>query len=99
MRATHEDVRLQIDALLDQYTDAQVARLLNQRGLRTGAGDPFDTVSVQWVRYTAKIKNLKQRLLESGWLTIEQISATLGLRRTSINRHRVPGKTQGAHLQ
>ena len=47
LRATHDDVRQQIDALLDEYTDAQVARSLNERGLRTGAGDPFDTVSVQ----------------------------------------------------
>ena len=50
LRATHEDVRRQIDALLDEYTDAQVARILNESGLRTGAGDVFDTASVQWVR-------------------------------------------------
>jgi hypothetical protein len=39
LRATHADVRQEIDALLDEYTDAQVASLLNERGLRTGAGD------------------------------------------------------------
>ena len=50
LRATHEDVRRQIDALLDEYTDAQVARILNESGLRIGAGDVFDTASVQWVR-------------------------------------------------
>ena len=44
------------------------------------------------VRYTAKIKNLKERLLEAGWLTVEHISAKLGLARTSINRLRVQGK-------
>ena len=92
LRATHHDVRQQIDELLDEYTDAQVARILNERGLRTGAGDPFATVSVQWVRYTAKIKNLNERLLDAGWLTVEQISAKLGLSRTSINRLRVQGK-------
>ena len=42
LRATHDDVRQQIDALLDAYTDAQVAHILNERGLRTGAGDAFD---------------------------------------------------------
>ena len=30
------DVRQQIDRLLDEYTDAQVAHVLNERGLRTG---------------------------------------------------------------
>ena len=29
-----------MNALLDEYTDAQVAAILNERGLRTGAGRP-----------------------------------------------------------
>ena len=48
-RATHEDVRRQIDTLLDDYTDAQVAHTLNERGLHTGAGEVFDSASVSWV--------------------------------------------------
>jgi hypothetical protein len=42
LRAT-QPVRRQIDALLDEYTDAQAGRNFNDRGLRTGAGDAFDT--------------------------------------------------------
>jgi hypothetical protein len=95
LRATHEPVRRQIDALLDEYTDAEVARILNEQQMRTGAGDSFSTVSVKWVRYSAKIKSLKERLLDAGWLTVKQVSARLGLRRTSIFRLRVKGKLQG----
>ena len=62
LRATNPDVRKQIDALLAEYTDAQVARVLNERGLHTGAGDAFDAVSVQWVRFSAKLPSLKARL-------------------------------------
>jgi hypothetical protein len=47
LRVTDEAVRRRIDALLDEYDDAQVARALNQRGLHTGAGDALDEVSVQ----------------------------------------------------
>jgi hypothetical protein len=65
LSATHEPVRRQIDALLDEYTDAEVARILNEQQKRTGAGDSFSTKSVQWVRYSAKIKNLKERLLDA----------------------------------
>jgi len=92
MRATHDDVRHQIDVLLDEYTDAQVARILNDRGLRTGAGDPFDTSSIQWVRFSAKIKSLKERLLDAGMLTVKQISAQLGVHRTTIKNLRVQGR-------
>src|SRR5216117_2809087 len=94
LRATHEDVRQHMDLLLDEYTDAQVARILNYRGMRTGAGDAFATVSIKWVRYSAKIKSLKERLLDAGWLTVEQVSDKLGLSRTSIGKLRVQGKLQ-----
>ncbi len=95
LRATHEPVRRQIDAFMDEYTDAQVARILNEQEMRTGAGDPFDTVSIKWVRYSAKIKGLKERLLDAGWLTVKQVSARLALSRTSICGLRLQGKLPG----
>ncbi len=95
LRATHEPVRRQIDALLEEYTDAQVARILNEQEMRTGAGETFDTASVKWVRYSAKIKSLKERLLDAGWLTVKQVSTRLGLSRTSICKLRLKGKIKG----
>jgi hypothetical protein len=92
LRATHAGVRAQIDALLDEYTDAHVAHVLNERGARTGAGDAFDPVSVQWVRFSAKLKSLKQRLLDAGMLTRKQLSATLGISRTAIGKLRTQGR-------
>ena len=92
MRATHPEVRQHIDALLDEYTDAQVAHLLNERGLRTGAGEAFDSTSVQWVRFSAKLKTLKERLLDAGMLTRRQICATLGISRTELGRWRQQGR-------
>jgi hypothetical protein len=94
LRATHDDVRQQIDALLDEYTDAQVAHLINERGLRTGAGDAFDATSIQWVRFSHKLKSLKQRLLEAGWLTGKQIQSQLGIRRTTLGRMRTSGRIE-----
>ena len=94
-RATHEDVRREIDALLDDYTDVQVAHTLNERGRRTGAGEAFDAVSVQWVRRSAKLESLKERLLAAGWLTTPQIAITLGVGRTAISRRRRAGRLQG----
>ncbi len=86
LRATHTDVRTQIDALLDDYSDAQVAHILNERGLHTGAGEPFDAVAVQWVRVTAKLPSLKQRLITAGMLTTRQLGELLGVKRSTIRR-------------
>jgi hypothetical protein len=81
-----------MNALLDEYTDAQVAAILNERGLRTGAGDTFEPANVQWVRFSAKLKSLKERLLEAGMLTSKQVSAKLGISRTTVGRLRREGQ-------
>jgi DNA invertase Pin-like site-specific DNA recombinase len=91
-RATHVEVRHEIDTLLDEYTDAQVAHVLNQRGLHTGAGEVFDPTRVRWVRCSARLKSLKQRLLEAGMLTQPQLSAQLGVSRTTLVRWRQEGR-------
>ena len=55
LRATHPAVRDHIDTLLDEYTDAQVAHLLNECGAITGARTTFDADSVRWVGYAPRV--------------------------------------------
>ena len=95
MRATSPAVRQEMNALLDEYTDAQVAAILNERGRQTGAGEPFDPLRVRWVRFSARLKSLRQRLLDAGMLTGQQIAAKLGVRRTTIGRWRREGRLKG----
>ena len=95
LRATHADVRQQIDALLDEYSDAQVAHILDERGLRTGAGDVFDAAAIQWVRFSAKLPSLKQRLIAAGMLTTRQLGELLGITRSTISRRRRQGLVEG----
>jgi DNA invertase Pin-like site-specific DNA recombinase len=94
-RATHPGVRQQIDALLEEYTDAQVADRLNEKNLRTGTGEAFDGVSVQWVRLSAKLKSLRERLIDAGWLTSKQIAAQFGVCLTTVGVMRIKGKLTG----
>jgi hypothetical protein len=94
LRATHADVRDQIDMLLDEYTDAQVAHVLNERGLCTGTGAAFDAERIRWVRCPYKLKSLKQRLLEAGWLTGKQMESKLGVKRTTLGRWRTQGRIE-----
>jgi hypothetical protein len=94
LRATDSEARRQVDELLDEYTDAEVANILNQRGLRTGVGDDFKETSVKWVRYTKELKSLKARLLEAGWLTRKQMEAKLGVGRTTLGRMRKRGEVR-----
>ena len=95
LRATNEDVRRQIDTLLDEYTDAQVAGILNQRGLQTGAGDAFRAQSVKWVRFSAKFERLQDRLRAAGWLTGAEIFESLGFNRRKRAKMRLAGTIEG----
>jgi DNA invertase Pin-like site-specific DNA recombinase len=92
LRATSVEARQQIDRLLDEYTDAQVANVLNERGLLTGAGDAFDPASIHWVRFSAKLKSLKQRLLAAGWVTRRELCARFGVSRNTIANWRRKGR-------
>ena len=49
-RTTRPEVLAALDALLDQHTDAEVATVLNERGMRTGAGIAFSAHRVKWLR-------------------------------------------------
>jgi DNA invertase Pin-like site-specific DNA recombinase len=92
IRATSVEARQQIDELLGEYTDAQVAHILNERGLLTGAGDAFDATSVHWVRFSAKLSTLKERLLVAGMVTGKELRTRLGVSRNTIANWRINGR-------
>lgn len=76
-----------IDELLDAgYTHAATAAVLNERGLKTGAGDPFSAESVNWVRQAAGLKTFDQRIRDKGMLTCTDMAKLLGVSRHSIKR-------------
>jgi hypothetical protein len=80
-----------IDDLLEEHTDAQVATILNERGVLSGAGAPFSSDAVRWVRNSAGLKSLKQRLREKGWLTTDEYAAKLGVHYQSVRSWRKRG--------
>jgi DNA invertase Pin-like site-specific DNA recombinase len=68
-----------IDELLDHHTHAEIAAILNQRGLTSGEGRPFTLTMVQRVIRTYQLRNREQRLLADGMLTLTQTAALLGV--------------------
>jgi len=75
---TPDQVLAQIDALLEHHTEAETVAILNQRGLRTGAGKPFTMTSLHWVQYARGAKSHKQHLQAAGLLTTKEIASKLG---------------------
>lgn len=69
----------EMDRLLDEYNYADVARLLNERGFKTGDGHALTRLNVSSIRIAYKLKGRFDRLRERGLLTIKEIAAKCGV--------------------
>jgi DNA invertase Pin-like site-specific DNA recombinase len=82
-RSTPELIAL-IDQLLDDYTDAEVAEQLNQRGWRTYEGKPFSAARVLSLRRYQQLKTHSTRLAERGLLSAEEAASAYGVCRETL---------------
>ena len=73
-----------IDQLLDDYTDAEAAEQLNQRGWRTYEGNPFSAARVLSLRRYQRLKDHGTRLRERGLLSAEEAASAYGVCRQTI---------------
>jgi DNA invertase Pin-like site-specific DNA recombinase len=68
-----------IDELLDHHTHAQIAAILNNRGLTSGEGRPFHRLIIRNIRDEYRLRSREQRLRDAGMLTLTQMAARLGV--------------------
>lgn len=76
---TDPEIVAEIDRLLGEHTDGEVASLLNGRGMRTGMGQPFDQEAVAHIRRRYGLKDRFTRLRASGMMTQAEVAAALGI--------------------
>ena len=81
---TSPEVVQLIDTLLDEYTDPQVAAILNARGLHPGKGGTFHTGIVARVRRNYGLKTRYERLREAGMLTAAEMAEILEVDRSTV---------------
>ncbi|WP_351237820.1 recombinase family protein, partial [Streptomyces sp. NPDC002133] len=74
LRQTDPAVIAALDELLDEYTDAQTAAILNERGLPSGMGQPFTRGMIIHLRNAYQLRSHRQRLLDQGLLTVSELA-------------------------
>jgi DNA invertase Pin-like site-specific DNA recombinase len=79
MRKTPAEAVAAIDELLDIHTHAQIAGILNDRGLTSGEGRPFHRLTVRNIRDDYHLRSREQRLRGAGLLTLPETAALLGV--------------------
>ncbi|MCY3886411.1 MAG: recombinase family protein [Chloroflexi bacterium] len=92
---TSDEVVAEIDGLLDEYTDGEVAGILNQRGHRSGHGLAFTAKLVGVVRERYGLKSRYRRLRDRGLLRSGEIAERLGVADTTVHKWRKAGLLRG----
>jgi hypothetical protein len=94
IRKTKPEVVAEIDALLDQHCDREVAEILNQRGRRTWQGEPFNLKKIAHIRQAFHLQCRYNRLRARGLLTAKEMSVRHGVTTTTINLWAREGRLQ-----
>jgi DNA invertase Pin-like site-specific DNA recombinase len=79
LRQTSPEVVAEIDRLLDEYTDVDIARVLTEREFRSGMGRPVTATMVARVRAHYRLKPRYDRLRERGFLTLPEVALRIGI--------------------
>jgi DNA invertase Pin-like site-specific DNA recombinase len=92
LRRTDPAVIAQIDRLLEEHTDSEIAKILNDRGLRPGVGDQFSAFIIWRLRTRYGLENRCSRLRRQGMLTVEEMAAALGVHPSTVKQRAASGQ-------
>jgi DNA invertase Pin-like site-specific DNA recombinase len=94
-RLTAPETLAAMDRLLEEYTDAEVAERLNQRGYRTFDGLLFQSIHIYQLRRHHGIPDRYTRLRAQGMLTAEELASRYGVSAQVIWRRYHQGRIVG----
>lgn len=86
----------EVDRLIDRHTDKAIARLLNERGMRSCDGGDLHRLMIRNIRLAYGLKSRYERLRESGYLTGEEVAAELGIALSTVTYWRANGWLRAA---
>lgn len=89
---TPEDVVGEIDRLLDEHTNAEITRILNDRGMLSGRGQRFTTRTIKAIRSRYALKSPFARMRERGMLTEQEVADRARASLSTVRRWRREGR-------
>src|SRR5439155_20036581 len=91
LRKTQSTVVAEIDRLIDTHTDVEIAEILNARSLRPGGADRFGTIITTHIRQQYRLESRFSRLRQQGMLTLQEMTAALGLDPGTVKKRATRG--------
>ena len=96
LRKTKPEIVAEIDRLLADHCEGEIAHLLNEKGWRSSGGAAFTFRIVNHLRWTYKLKTRYERLREGGLLTAREVARIIGGVASRIKYWRHLGLLSGA---
>ncbi|MDX8529296.1 recombinase family protein [Mesorhizobium sp. MSK_1335] len=75
-----------VDRLLDRYCDREIADILNEDGLRTWEGKPFNLKKIAFIRGAYNLPSRRQRLRDCGLLTTQEAAEHFAVAETTVHQ-------------
>jgi DNA invertase Pin-like site-specific DNA recombinase len=98
LRKTKPEIIAEIDRLLDERNESQIARQLNEQGWHSSTGSQFNLRMVNQLRRAYKLKSRRQRLRDQGWLTVQETAVLLECPPGLVNHWRTAGLLVAVHF-
>ncbi len=76
----------EVDQLLDDHCDREIAEILNQRGRCTWEGKPFNLKKIAFIRMAYQLASRYTRLRRRGLLTTHEVAERFGVGRTAVHQ-------------
>jgi hypothetical protein len=95
LRKTKAEIVAEIDRLLEQCTDSEIAAELNKKGWRSSANQPFSAWIILCLRTSYKLPRRAERLRAKGLLSAREIAELIGTKPHLVDYWRQQGLLQG----
>jgi hypothetical protein len=98
LRRTKAEIVAEIDRLLEQCTDSEIAAELNKKGWRSAANQPFSAWIIYQLRTGYKLVSRTERLRAKGLLRAREIAQLIGSKPNLVDHWRQQGLLKGTRL-
>jgi DNA invertase Pin-like site-specific DNA recombinase len=85
IRKFKPDLVAEVDRLLDDHCDREIAEILNRRGCRTWEGKSFNLKKIAFIRDAYKLSSRHERLRRRGLLTTREIAERFDVSETAVH--------------
>ena len=98
LRKTKAEIVAEIDRLLEQCTESEIAAELNSKGWRSSGNQSFNARMIRSLSTSHKLPSRSERLRAKGLLTARQIAELIGSKPLQVDYWREVGLLNGIRL-